>query len=75
VGPDSRVENLDPLNDMDRRASIIASTIVLISDAAANSPETISSARRAKPPTFFPNMTPKVLPPCLRSPILLPEGW
>jgi hypothetical protein len=44
----------------DRRASIIASTIALISGAAASSPETISSARRAKPPTFFPNMTPKV---------------
>jgi putative transposase len=40
---------------MERRASIIASTIVRISGAVVSSPETISSARRAKPPTFFPD--------------------
>ncbi|MER8684881.1 hypothetical protein [Mesorhizobium sp. M1405] len=59
-----RVESLDPLDD-GMATSIKALTIRPISGAAVSSPEIISSARRAKPPTFFPNVTSKVWQPTL----------
>jgi hypothetical protein len=55
---DPAVENFDPVED--RTPSFEKRLHDSFDVGATSSPATISSVRRVNPPTFFPNMMPKV---------------